>query len=423
MALILCFTLALYDATEVSEAILVGTVYCDTCLHQQFSRFSHFISGATVTVECGGSDGGKPRFREEVKTDVKGEFRVKLPFSASKHVDEVKLCSVKLVSSNEPDCALAVVSTATSSSIRVKAKTPENHVFSSGFFTFQPLEQPKRCQWESHENSNDEAIASLPLLSPIVDDEVLAPITLHTQRNPIGVELHVNKFGSSYHLNRLLLPLQVPMFPFQPPPDSMFIPEVTPPPDSMLNAGFQPPSDSMFNTGFQPPSDSMLNTGFQPPPPSDSMFNTGFQTPPPSDSMFNTGFQPTPPDSMFNTSFRSPPPDPVFNEGFLSPPPDSMFNPNPLQPPPDSTLDPSQPSPPSLTPQLLNPPPPSPPKFSPFLPVPSLDPQPDLIQATPPPYNPSFPAFPFQPSAGLPRMPPAGTMKPPLLHKQGGRTS
>ncbi|KAD7479459.1 hypothetical protein E3N88_02595 [Mikania micrantha] len=413
MALILCFTLALNDATEASEAVLVGTVYCDTCLHQQFSRLSHFISGATVTVECGGSDGGKPRFQEEVKTDGKGEFRVKLPFSAGTHVDEIKLCSVKLVSSNEPDCALAVVSTATSSSIRVKAKTPENHVFSSGFFTFQPLEQPKRCRWESHENSNDEAIASSPLPSPVVDDEMLAPITLHTRRNPIGVELHVNNFGSSYHLNRLLPPLQVPMFPFQPPPDSMFIPEVTPPPDSMLNAGFQPPSDSMFNTGFQPPSDSMLNTGFQPPPPSDSMFNTGFQTPPPSDS-------------MFNTSFQSPPPDPVFNDGFLSPPPDSMFNPNPLQPPPDSTLDPSQPSPPSLTPQLLKPPPPPPPpKLSPSVPVPSLDPQPDLIQATPPPppYNPSFPAFPFQPSAGLPRMPPAGTMKPPLLHKQGGRTS
>ncbi|KAD0968780.1 hypothetical protein E3N88_43481 [Mikania micrantha] len=280
--------------------------------------------GATVTVECGGGDGGKPRFQEEVKTDGKGEFRVKLPFSASKHVDEIKLCSVKLVSSNEPDCALAVVSTATSSSIRVKAKTPENHVFSSGFFTFQPLEQPKRCRWESHENSNDEAIASSPLPSPVVDDEMLAPITLHTRRNPIGVELHVNKFGSPYHLNRLLPPLQVPMFPFQPPPDSI----------------------RLYLT---------INTSFQSPPP-DPVFNDGFLSPPP-DSMFNPNPLQPPPDSTLDPSQPSPP---SLTPQLLKPPP----------PPPPPKLSPSLPVP-SLDPQpdliqATPPPPPYNPSFPAF---------------------------------------------------------
>ncbi|KAI3799083.1 hypothetical protein L1987_34373 [Smallanthus sonchifolius] len=438
MTLILCLTLTLTDVNEANyDAILIGTVYCDTCFQQHFSTFSHFISGALVAVECGGDEiqasGKKPRFRVEVKTDVKGEFRVTLPFSATKHVDEIKQCSVKLISSSEPDYAVAVISTATSSSIRVKMKT---HVFSTGFFTFQPLQQPKRCQWESHANSNDEIIASTPLPSPVVD-RMLAPILPLTHRNHIIIELHdlaeQNNFRSSYPCNQILPP---PLVPSQPPSGSMFVPEVPPPPDSMLNMGFQPPRDSMLNTGFQPPPDSMFNAGFRPPPP-DSMFNAGFQPPPPDftfniglqpppDSMFNTGFKPPPPNSMFNTGFQSPPqdsmfntgfqpppPDSMFNTGFQSPPLDSMFNPNPLQPPPDSTFIPSEPLPPSLNPQRLTPPPPPP--LS--LPSPPLDSQTDLIQATPPPpINPTFPAFPFQPSAGLPRMPP-GTGKPPLLYK------
>ncbi|KAK9061798.1 hypothetical protein SSX86_018981 [Deinandra increscens subsp. villosa] len=468
---IMCLISTFSDVTEANDAILVGSVYCDTCFHQHFSPFSHFISGALVAVECGGGEiqvnGGKPGFREEVKTDVKGEFRVILPFSAAEHVEEIKRCSVKLISSSEPDCAVAAISNTTSSSVRMKVKTPGNHVFSSGFFTFQPLEQPKRCQWESHANSNDEIIASTPLPSPVVDG-MLAPIPSLSDQNPMEIELHDLAYENNFR--SFLPPLLVPS---RPPRDSMFIPEVPPPPDSMLNMGFQPPPDSMLNAGFQPPDsmlnagfqppppDSMLNMGFQPPPPSDSMFNTGFQPlppppdsmfntrsqPPPPDSMFNTGFQPPLPDSMFNTGIQSPPPDSMFDPNPVqspppdsmfdpnpvqsppsdsmfnpnpehSPPPDSMFNPNPVQPPPDRKFDPSQPSPPSLTPQLLTPPSPPPPTPSQSLTPPPLDPQPDLIQATPPPLpvNPPFPAFPFEPSAGLPRMPP-GNKKPPLLYK------
>ncbi|KAJ0704183.1 hypothetical protein HanPI659440_Chr14g0559831 [Helianthus annuus] len=396
MALILCLTLTLNGVAKAQEAKLIGTVYCDTCFHQYFSPSSHFISGALVAVEC---DGGKLRFREEVKTNVKGEFSVILPFSATKHVNEIKRCFVRLISSSEPDCAVPAISTATSSSIRLKVKTPKNHVFSTGFFTFQPLEQPKRCQWESHANANDEIIASPPSPSPVVDG-MLAPIPPLNDWNPVERKLHdlanENNLRSSNSLNQILPPLLVPSFPSQQPPRSIFIPVVPPPPDTMLNTAFQPPPNSMLNTGFQPPPDSMLNTGFQPPP--DSMLNTGFQPPP--DSMFNTGFQP-PSDSMFNM-------------GFQPPPPNSMFNPNPLQPPSDSKVDPSQSSPPSLIPQLLTPPPSQPPpSLSPSLSSPPLDPQPDLIP--PPPFNPPFPAFPFQPSAGLPRMPPR-TKIPPLLY-------
>ncbi|XP_076908992.1 uncharacterized protein LOC143566092 [Bidens hawaiensis] len=429
MAFILWLTLTFNDVIKAQEAKLIGTVYCDTCFHQYFSLSSHFISGALVAVECGGDEiqasGGKPRFREEVKTNVKGEFRVILPFSPTKHVNEIKRCSVRLISSSEPDCAVAAISTSTSSSIQLKMKTLKKHVFTSGFFTFQPLEQPKRCQWESHVNSNDKILASTPLPSPVVDG-MLAPIPPLTDWNQeIDQSLdftYENNLRSLDPISQIIPPLLVPSFPFQPPPHSIFIPMVPPPPDFMLNPGLQPPSDSML--GFQPPPASMLGfhpppnsmLGFHPPPnsmlgfhpPPNSML--GFQPPP--DSML--GFQP-PPDSMLGFQ---PPPDSMLDIGF-QPPPDSMFNPNPLQPPNDSIVDPSESSPPTLNPQLLTPPPPPPPpSLSPSLSPPPLDDQqPDLTEATPPPpFNPPFPAFPFQPSAGLPRMPP-GTTNPPSLYK------
>ncbi|KAJ6734872.1 hypothetical protein OIU79_002029 [Salix purpurea] len=58
---------------KLPSAVVVGTVYCDTCFQQDFSRNSHFIPGASVAVECR-DEKSRPSFREEVKTDEHGEF-------------------------------------------------------------------------------------------------------------------------------------------------------------------------------------------------------------------------------------------------------------------------------------------------------------------------------------------------------------
>ncbi|KAJ1406498.1 Pollen protein Ole e I like [Sesbania bispinosa] len=136
-----------------SSAVVVGTVYCDTCFQQDFSMGSHFISGASVAVECkDGYENSKPSFRKEVKTDEHGEFRVQLPFSVSKHVKRIKGCTVKLLSSSEPYCAVA--SAANSSSLRLKSRKQGLHIFSAGFFSFKPLKQPNLCnQKPSVQNS------------------------------------------------------------------------------------------------------------------------------------------------------------------------------------------------------------------------------------------------------------------------------
>ncbi|KAL2329781.1 hypothetical protein Fmac_017362 [Flemingia macrophylla] len=129
---------------KLPSAVVVGTVYCDTCFQQDFNMGSHFISGASVAVECKDGYGSrKPRFRKEVKTDERGEFKVQLPFSVSKHVKRIKGCIVKLISSSEPYCAVAAA--ATSSSLRLKSRKQGLHIFSAGFFSFKPLKQPNLC--------------------------------------------------------------------------------------------------------------------------------------------------------------------------------------------------------------------------------------------------------------------------------------
>ncbi|KAF3942813.1 hypothetical protein ACB098_01G226100 [Castanea mollissima] len=138
---------------NLPSAIVVGSVYCDTCFQEDFSKSSHFISGASVAVECKYGT-SKPSFHKEVKTDRHGEFKVHLPFSVSKHVKKIEGCSVKLISSSEPYCAVA--STTTSSSLHLKSRKQGTHIFSAGFFTFKPLKQPNLCnQKPSIQNSKE----------------------------------------------------------------------------------------------------------------------------------------------------------------------------------------------------------------------------------------------------------------------------
>ncbi|RWW32520.1 hypothetical protein BHE74_00048240 [Ensete ventricosum] len=123
-------------------AVVVGTVYCDTCFHQEFSKFSHLISGASVAVECGDAASGRG-YRKVVTTNRRGVFGVRLPPRISKHVHLIEACSVKLLKSNEPFCAVA--STATAGGLRLKSRRRGVHVYSVGFFSFKPLNEPELC--------------------------------------------------------------------------------------------------------------------------------------------------------------------------------------------------------------------------------------------------------------------------------------
>lgn len=125
-----------------------------------------------VGVECKATR-SNPSFQKQVTTNTNGEFRVRLPFSISKHVNRIKNCSVKLIKSSEPYCSIA--SSATKSSIHLKSKNIKTHIFSAGYFTFKPSNQPNLCNQKPTISFNSRKF--LPLVpnnpSPVQDPTVI----------------------------------------------------------------------------------------------------------------------------------------------------------------------------------------------------------------------------------------------------------
>ncbi|KAL7094612.1 hypothetical protein ACP275_11G114700 [Erythranthe tilingii] len=290
--------------SKKSSAVVVGTVYCQTCFQQNSA--SRFIEGASVAVKCKDKTSS---FRQEVKTDSRGEFKVDLPLSISKHVNKIKQCSVKLISSNKPYCAVAA--TATSSRLHLKSRTQGAHVFSAGFFTFRPLKEPEICDQKPSING-DEKIS--PISNPN-DPTFLPPI-----RDPPPVDPR---------LLPPILPRLPPMLPKIP-----FLPPILPKKEDSPKASelssektvIQPESFGFPPNPFNPPSIFPPNP-FQPP---SSVIPPIFPSPPP--SIFPP-LLPTPSSPPF---FGQLPPFPGLTPS-PSPPPPAFpipFPPFPFQPTP-----------------------------------------------------------------------------------------
>ncbi|KAI3777038.1 hypothetical protein L1987_46831 [Smallanthus sonchifolius] len=272
-----------------SAAVLTGAVYCDTCFRQEVPKSTHFISGATVAVECG-ADGVKPRFREEVKTNGKGEFEAKLPVSVGKNVDKIKGCSVRLVSSSEPYCAVAA--TATSSEIHFMSKKAGTHVFSAGFFTFKPqlCNEKDLVEKDFPPRVPDPRGPFLPpvgggMLPPLPVPDLPIPIPPLVPPLPQlpGVPLppvtHQKPSESDKLSDQKTFRFPFPPNPFQPPtlpplpilpsPPSLFPPlPFQPSPPSLIPPIFpSPPPASLFPPLPFPPVPSLIPSPPPPPPP------------------------------------------------------------------------------------------------------------------------------------------------------------
>ncbi|XVF71312.1 hypothetical protein PTKIN_Ptkin12aG0027100 [Pterospermum kingtungense] len=306
-----------------SAVIVVGTVYCDTCFQSDFSRTSHFISGATVAVECKDGTSTKPSFRQEVKTNEHGEFKVGLPFSVSKHVKKIKGCSVKLIRSSEPYCAVASTATSSSSSpLHIKSRNKHGiHVFSAGFFSFKPLKQPSLCNQKPRKQVRNKE----PITRPLYPNQVFPPLVPN---------------------------------PFQPPP--------------LIPNPFQPPPAPLIPNPFQPPPAPLIPNPFQPPPAPTPLIPNPFQPPP------------APPAPLIPNPFQPPPAPPAptpFIPNPFQPPPAPPAPPAPVFPfPPLFPI-------PGLTPPSPPPPSPPPPDFPfplpPFpFPLPPIPPFPGIPPAS-----------------------------------------
>lgn len=201
-----CFCSEARHHSKHPSAVIVGAVFCDTCFQNDLSKATHYISGATVAVQCA-EEPTRKSFYQEVKTDKEGKFKVELPFSITKHVKKLQGCNVKLVKSSEPYCSIA--STSTSSLIHLKQKKGGKHIFSAGFFTFKPLKQPNLC---------NQPITQKNILHP---QQIFSPILPPVLPAPQG-------------------PLPTVPNPFQPAP--------------LLPNPFQPPAPPLIPNPFQPPS-------------------------------------------------------------------------------------------------------------------------------------------------------------------------
>ncbi|XP_023525416.1 major pollen allergen Ole e 1-like [Cucurbita pepo subsp. pepo] len=147
-------------------AVLVGSVFCDTCYQQNLSKFAHFIPGATVAVECRDEKASKTSFQHQVKTNKHGKFRVVLPFSVAKHMKKIESCNVRLIKSSEPFCSVA--SSATSSALKLKNSKNKNgvRIFSAGFFTFKPAFCNQKTDIFKSKQVNNPQLLFPPIVPP-----------------------------------------------------------------------------------------------------------------------------------------------------------------------------------------------------------------------------------------------------------------
>ncbi|KAB2004093.1 hypothetical protein ES319_D11G174600v1 [Gossypium barbadense] len=264
------------------SAVVVGRVYCDTtCSQEEFSRTSHFISGASVAVEC--KEGtSRPGFVQEVKTNEHGEFELRLPFSVSRRVKKINGCSVKFIKNSEPDCNV-VASIPASSALRLVSGKHGTRVFSAGAFSFKPLKQPNLCRTKPKEANGEKAVLGHP-------ESFFFP------------------------------PPLFPPNPFQPPP---LLPPILPPPAPLIPNPFQPPPAPLIPNPFQPPPAPLIPNPFQPPPaPPAPLIPNPFQPPP------------APPAPFIPNPFQPPPAPPAPPAPWFHLPPIPGLTPPPSPPPP-----------------------------------------------------------------------------------------
>ncbi|XP_051121055.1 leucine-rich repeat extensin-like protein 6 [Andrographis paniculata] len=257
----LCFTFSsvLTQARGGTSAVVVGTVYCNnTCL-----GFAESIPGASIAVECKNlSSSLAPNFRQILKTNKDGNFKVHLPFSPQKHAKTIKQCSVRLISSNKPLCDVPAMATA-AASFHLLSRKHGTLIFSPGPLTFRPFKDNQAC---------DQKPTTINFKKSKNAQNELTPIP---NQNEETAQLLDRKADQPF------TPPQIPQNPFYPP--YTFPPNPFQPPTSSLppNPNFQPPP-----SGFPPffPSPAIPSLVPPPPPPRPSF---PFPFPP-------FPFQPTP---------------------------------------------------------------------------------------------------------------------------------
>jgi hypothetical protein len=135
-----------YGEEKLSKVVVVGNVFCNTCLKHQFSQEnSHVITGALVALEC--SINRKTTASVTVaESDEYGDFSVDVP-SAFHPEERMNRCSVRLLNSPEGSCNAP--STTAPSKVALIANSNGVRTYTAGSLSYQPQDIPRFCYMET----------------------------------------------------------------------------------------------------------------------------------------------------------------------------------------------------------------------------------------------------------------------------------
>lgn len=168
-----------------SRITVVGAVYCDTCFNDGFSRYSYFMPGADVHIQCK-INANAPKTAEVITfsvnrtTDNNGVYNLEIP--SVDGVDCVdgppiqSMCQATLIGSSLSECNLPGLK-ATTDEISVKSKQDYLCVYSFTPLSFRPhkrnrtlcgrqAQKSSESESESESESSSSSKLSLPLPFP-----------------------------------------------------------------------------------------------------------------------------------------------------------------------------------------------------------------------------------------------------------------
>ncbi|MQM06521.1 hypothetical protein Taro_039345 [Colocasia esculenta] len=352
-------------APPPSNITVIGTVFCDICSNNTFTKHSYFLRGARVRVEC--SFKSNSTAKEEITisvertTDRFGVYRVDVPpvdgFDCREGREIESFCRANLVRSSSALCDVPGLSISTEH-VAVRCTKTNLCVYNLNALNYRP---PKRdlalC------GAAPAALTGQSLSKSIVDSALF----FWPPFPPFGFHWpfpHWPPFPFPFPFPSPSSSFPFP-FPFPSPPPSFPFPFPSPPPSFPFPFPFPTPPPSLPFPFPSPPPSFPIPFVPSPPPP-----KFPFPLPPPL-------FTPSPPPPAFPFPFPprlftpSPPPPAVFPFPFppfppLSPAPFPFTpSPSPPSPPPPSFPFPLPPFPPNpFAPAPPSPAPPPPPHFS-----------------------------------------------------------
>jgi len=139
-----------YGEKRLSNVVVVGNVFCDTCFKHQFSEEgSHVIIDALVALEC--IINRKTTASVNVgKSDENGDFSVDVP-SPFHPKERMNRCSVRLLNSSEGSCNTP--STTAPYKLSLKSNTNGVRTYTAGSLSYRPQHIPLFCYKETVQES------------------------------------------------------------------------------------------------------------------------------------------------------------------------------------------------------------------------------------------------------------------------------